>query len=168
MSDARQQYEKAAAVAARAKDREQGALSRFGLARLDVLQGHGNTAIPILQKLVEETDTIGLKALSVQASIYLGQAQLAAKKVQPAEQELDRALNRADKLGLVIEQAQAHYLLGQLATVTGKEKQFGFQYRDAVKLLESVSKDPGVGHLLDRADLKGMYQEATKAYQGAT
>jgi tetratricopeptide (TPR) repeat protein len=167
-SDARQQYDKAAAVAARAKDREQGALSRFGLARLDVLQGRGNAATPVLQKLVEESDTIGLKALSVQASIYLGQTQLAARKLQPAEQELDRALNRADKLGLIIEQAQAHYLLGQLATVTGKEKQFGFQYRDTVKLLESVSKDPGVGHLLDRADLKGIYQDAVKAYQGGT
>ena len=72
-------------------------------------------------------------------------------------------MNRADKLGLIIEQAQAHYLLGQLATVTGKEKQFGFQYRDTVKLLESVSKEPGVGHLLDRADLKGIYQDAVKS-----
>ncbi len=166
--DAKQQYDKAAAVAARAKDREQAALSRFGLARLEVLQGRGNAAIPILQKLVEESDTIGLRALSVQASIYLAQAQLAARKLQPAEQELDRALNRADKLGLVIEQAQAHYLLGQLATVTNKEKQFGFQYRDTVKLLESVSKDPGVGQLLDRADLKGIYQDALKSYQGGT
>ena len=167
-SDAKQQYDKAAATAARAKDREQAAMSRFGLARLDVLQGRGNSAIPVLQKLAEESDATGLKALSVQASIYLAQAELAARKLQPAEQELDRALNRADKLGLIIEQAQGHYLLGQLATVTGKEKQFGFQYRDTVKLLESVSKEPGVGHLLDRADLKGIYQDAVKSYQGGT
>ncbi len=166
--DAKQQYDKATAVAARAKDREQAALSRFGLARLDVLQGRGNSAMPVLQKLAEESETIGLRALSVQASIYLAQAEIAAKKSQPAEQELDRALNRADKLGLIIEQAQAHYLLGELATVTGKEKQFGFQFRDTVKLLESVSKEPGVGHLLDRADLKGIYQDAVKSYQGGT
>ncbi len=165
--DAKQQYDKAAAVAARAKDREQAAWSRFGIARLDVLQGRGNAAIPVLQKLVAEAESMGLRGLSVQASIYLAQAQLAARKLQPAGQELDRALNRADKLGLIIEQAQAHYLLGQLATVTGKEKQFGFQYRDTVKLLESISKEPGVGHLLDRSDLKGIYQDALKSYQGA-
>ena len=165
-SDAKQQYDKAATVAARAKDREQAALSRFGLARLDVLQGRGNAAIPILQKLVEETDNVGLKALSVQASIYLAQAQIAARKLQPAEQELDRALNRADKLGLIVEQAQAHYLMGELATVSGKEKQLGFQFRDTVNLLESISKQPGVGHLLDREDLKGIYQDAVKSYQG--
>jgi hypothetical protein len=120
----------------------------------------------VLEKLGAEADAMGLKALSVQASLYLAQAELAAKKSQAAEQEIDRALNRADKLGLTIEQAQAHYLLGQLATVTGKEKQFAFQYRDTVKLLESVSKEQGVGHLLDRADLKSMYQDAVKAYQG--
>jgi eukaryotic-like serine/threonine-protein kinase len=166
--DARQQYEKASGVAARAKVREQAALSRFGLARLDVMQGHGGAAIPILQKLVAEADSMGLKALSVQASVYLAQALIAANKTQPAQQELDRALNRADKLGLIIEQAQAHYLVGQLATVSGKEKQYGFQFRDTVKLLESISKEPGVGHLLDRADIKGMYQDAAKAYQGGT
>jgi len=167
-AEAKQQYDKAAVVAARSKDREQSAVSQFGLARLDVLQGHGAAAIPILQRLGAETDAMGLKALSVQASVYLAQAELVAKRLQPAEQELARALNRADNLGLVVEQAQAHYLLGQLATVTGKEKQFGFQYRDTVKLLESISKEPGVGHLLDRADLKGIYQDAKKAYQGGT
>ena len=166
-ADAKQQYDRAAAVAARAKNREQAARSRFGLARLDVMQGHGNSAIPVLQKLVAETDSMGLKALSVQASIYLAQAQIAAKKLQPAQQELETALNRADKLGLIIEQAQAHYLLGELATVSGKEKQFGFQFRETVRLLESISKGPGIGHLLDRADLKGIYQDAAKSYQGA-
>ena len=167
-SDGRQQYDKAAGVAARSKVREQAALSRFGLARLDVMQGRGSAAIPVLQKLVAETDSMGLKALSVQASVYLAQALIAANKPVPAQQELDRALNRADKLGLIIEQAQAHYLMGQLATVSGKEKQYGFQFRDTVKLLESVSKEPGVGHLLDRADIKGMYQDAVKSYQGGT
>ena len=131
------------------------------------MQGRGNAAIPVLQKLVADADSMGVRALSVQASIYLAQAQIAAKKLPAAGQELDRALNRADKLGLIIEQAHAHYLLGELATVSGKEKQFEFQFRDTVKLLESVSKEPGVGHLLDRSDLKGIYQDALKSYQGA-
>ncbi len=165
-SDARQQYDKAAAVAARAKVREQAALSRFGIARLDVMQGHGGTASPVLQKLVAETDSMGLKALSVQASVYLAQAQITANKPGPAQQELDGALNRADKLGLIIEQAQAHYLLGKLADAAGQKAQSVAQYRQTVQLLETASKEPGVGHLLDRADLKSLYQDALKAYQG--
>jgi len=166
-SDARQQYDKAAAVATRSKNREQAALSRFGLARLDVMQGRGSAAIPVLEKLVQDTDSMGLKALSVQASVYLAQALTAANQHQPAQQELDRALNRADKLGLLVEEARAHYLLGELASVSGKTSQYVPQYREAVRLLESVSKEPGVGHLLDRADLKAIYQDAIKSYQGA-
>lgn len=166
-ADARQQYEKAAAVAARAKNREQAALARFGIARLDVMQGRGTAATPVLQKLVQESDAMGLKALSVQSSLYLAQALIAANKPEPAQQELDRALNRADKLGLIIEQARAHYLLGELASVSGKSSQYVPQYREAVRLLESVSKQAGVGHLLDRSDLKGIYQDAMKSYQGA-
>ena len=165
-NNARQQYKKAAAVADRAKDKEQSAIARFGLARLDVMQGHGNGAIPVLQKLVAEADAMGLKALSVQASVTLAEALIAANKIGPAQQEAERALNQANKLGLKIEQAQAHYWLGHLATVTGKEKQLGFEFRDTVNLLESVSKDPGAGHLLDRADIKPIYQDALKSYQG--
>jgi tetratricopeptide (TPR) repeat protein len=165
--DARQQYKKAAETADRAKSREQSALSRFGLARLDILQGHGAAAIPVLRKLGQETDALGLKALSVQASLYLARAELAANKPQLADQELARALNRADKLGLIIEKAQAHYLMGALATVTNKEKQLGSEYRDTVNTLETISKQPGMEHLLDREDLKGMYQDALKsAFQG--
>lgn len=110
---------------------------------------------------------MGLKALSVQSSIYLAQALTAANKKEPAQQELERALNRADKLGLIIEEARAHYLMGELASVSGKSTQYVPQYREAVRLLESVSKEPGVGHLLDRADLQGIYQDARKSYQGA-
>jgi serine/threonine protein kinase/Tfp pilus assembly protein PilF len=166
-SDARQQYDKAAAVAARAKNREQGVLARFGTARLDVMQGRGSSAVAVLQKLVQETDSIGLKALSVEASLYLAQSLIAANKPQPAQQELDRALNRADKLGLIIEQARAHYLMGELASVGAKTSQYVPQYREAVRLLESVSQQQGAGHLLDRSDLKGIYQDAMKSYQGA-
>ncbi len=165
-SDARAQYEKASAIATKLKSREQVAYSRFGLARLDVLQGKGNTAISVLQKLVDETDSIGLKALSVQASVYMAQAQITAHQPGAAQQGLDRALNRADKLGLIIEQAQAHYLLGKLADAAGQKAQSVAQYRQTVQLLENASKDPGVGHLLDRADLKSIYQDALKAYQG--
>jgi tetratricopeptide (TPR) repeat protein len=167
-NNARPQYKKAAAVADRAKDKEQSAVAHFGLARLDVRQGHGKAAIPDLQKLVADADAIGLKALSVQASVTLAEALITADKIEPAQQEAARALNEATKLGLKVEQAQAHYWLGHLATVTNKEKQLGSEFRDAVNLLESVSKEQGAGHFLDRADIKPIYQEARTAYQGAS
>jgi len=140
--------------------------SKFDLARLDVAQKNFGAAIPTLQKLVEETQTVGLKSLSVQASIYLAQALLETGKAQDAQQELDRALNRAEKLGLRVETARAHYVMGQAMSQTGKTSQYAPQYQEAVRILESISKEPGAGRLLDRSDLKNVYQQAVKSYQG--
>jgi eukaryotic-like serine/threonine-protein kinase len=166
-NSARQQYDRAMQVATRAKNREVMTRTKFDLARLEVAQGRSAAVIPTLKKLVEETETVGLKALSVQASIDLAQALLASGKSQDAQQELDRALNRAEKLGLRIEQARAHFLLGQINSGTGKNNQYAPQYQEAVRILESISKEQGAGRLLDRSDLKDVYQQAVKSYQGA-
>ena len=164
---ARQQYEKAEAVATKSKISEQVAAAKFGLVRLDVVQGRAAAAVPVLQKLVQETDAGGLKALSVEASTYLAQALLAANRIDAAQQELDHALNRADKMGLLVDQARAHFLLGVALEKAGKIAQSTPQYREAVRLLESVSKKDGAARILERSDLKGIYHEAAKSYQGS-
>ena len=165
---ARQQYETALQVATKLKSRQLLAATRFNQARLDVVQGRSTTAIPVLKKLVEEADTLGLKALSVQSSIYLAQALLATKKPADAQQELDRAMNRAEKLGLMVEQARTHFLMGEVLSLGGKSREYVPQYQEAVRILESISKENGAGRLLDRSDLKDVYREAAKSYQGAT
>jgi hypothetical protein len=104
----------------------------------------------------------------VQASIYLAEALIDAGKPQDAQQELDRALNRGEKLGLMVQQAQAHYLLGEIYGKTGKTNQYAPQYQEAVRILETISKQNGASRLLDRSDLKDIYREAVKSYQGGT
>jgi hypothetical protein len=91
---------------------------------------------------------------------------MAANKNDAAQQELDKAMNRAEKLGLLMEQARAKYVFGQLLVRTGKPKEAVPQFRESVRLLESFSKEDGAARLLDRADLKDMYREAVKSYQG--
>ena len=164
---AKPQYERALEVATKAKNREMLTLSRFNLARLDVVQDRAASAIPVLKKLAQDTETVGLKALSVQVSVYLSQALVATGKPQDAQQELDRAMNRAEKLGLLIEQAQAHFLLGEIYSRTGKTKEYAPQYQEALRILESISKGNDAGRLLDRSDLKDVYRDAVKSYQGA-
>ena len=44
---------------------------------------------------------MGFKAQSVVASVYLAEALLATKQVDAARQELDTAVGRAEKLGLL-------------------------------------------------------------------
>ena len=165
--NARQQYDRALQVATRIKNRELLATIKFGQARLDVAQNRAAAAIPVLKKLIEDSDSLGLKALSVQTSVWLAQALVAANKNADAQQELDRALNRAEKLGLQVEQARAHFLMGELYGRAGKTREDTPQYQEAVRILESISKESGVGRLLDRSDLKDLYRDAVKSYQGA-
>ena len=39
-------------------------------------------------------------------------------------------------------------------------------YRQAVAIMESISKEEGATRVLERADLKDMYRDAAKSYQG--
>jgi eukaryotic-like serine/threonine-protein kinase len=167
-TNARQQYDRALQVATKANNRELMTVVRFDMARLDVMQNRSAAAAPVLKKLVEESDSLGLRALSVQASVWLAQALIAGNKTADAQAELDRALNRAEKLGLLVEQARAHFLLGEIYSRAGKTREYTPQYQEAVRILESISKESGVGRLLDRADLKDVYRDAVKAYQGGT
>ncbi len=164
---ARQQYERASQAAARSGDRQRVVLSKFNLAKVDAWQGRSQAAAATQKKVVEEAEQLGLKALSVQASIYLADSLLASNKTDAARQELDKAINRAEKLGLIVEQARAKYVLAQLLTRTGAAKEAVPEYREAVRILESVSKQDGAARFLERADIKDMYQDSAKAYQGA-
>jgi eukaryotic-like serine/threonine-protein kinase len=66
-----------------------------------------------------------------------------------------------------VEQARAHYLMGLAFDKSGKSNQATPQYREAVRILESVSKEDGASHILDRSDLKDIYS-AAKSSQGGT
>jgi tetratricopeptide (TPR) repeat protein len=141
-------------------------VAKLNLAQLDVVQGRAQAAIPALKKLQQDADAIGLKADSVRAAIYLGQALLAAHQPDAALTVLDSAVGRAEKLGLRTEQARAQYFLGATLAATGKTKDAVPHYREAVRILESISKQDGASRVLDRSDLKDIYHEAAKGYQG--
>ncbi len=163
---ARQQYQQALQLATKSNVREQAVLAKLNLAKLDVVQGRPQAAIPALRKVQQDADSMGLKADSVRAAIYLGQALLASNHANDAREVLDSAVGRAEKLGLRVEQARAQYLLGAAFTSSGKKNEAVPHYREAVRILESISKQDGAARVLERSDLKDIYLEAAKAYQG--
>jgi eukaryotic-like serine/threonine-protein kinase len=165
---ARPQYERALQTANKATLREQVVISKLNLAKLDVAEAHSQAAIPVLKKLIQDADSMGLKAQSVEASVYLAEALLATKQVDAARQVLDTAVGRAEKLGLQVEQARAQFLLGSASSLSGKSQEAVSHYRQAVGLLESISKEEGATRVLERADLKDIYRDAAKSYQGGT
>ena len=164
---ARQQYDHALQIATKASQREQILVSKVNKAKADVMQERGSNAIASLKKLAEEADSLGLKSASVECSVYLGAAMIEAKDYSGAHQQLDLSLARAEKLGLRLLQAKAHYLLASLLVKSGKGKEATPHYREVVRILESISKEDGAGRLLERADLQGAYRDSMKSFQGA-
>ena len=165
---ARQQYERALQSATKSADRERILLSKFNLARVDVMQGRTPAAVVAFKKLASDADSLGLKALSVECSVYLGQALVQKKDGKAAQAELDRALARAEKLGLRVLQARAHYWMAQALLLTGDAKLATPHFREVVRILEAISKEDGSARVLERADLQPIYRESLKQFQGGS
>jgi len=154
-ASARQQYQKALQAAGKTLT-GQRLRAQLGLARSDVEQGRAQAAAPALKKIMQDASSIGLKALSVQASIFYAQALLATNHPDAARQQLEDALGQAEGLGMRIELARAQYLLGKVLTLTGKPNEAASHYAAVAQILQSLSKQDGAGHILDRPDLKDM------------
>jgi eukaryotic-like serine/threonine-protein kinase len=166
-NSARQQYDQALQIASKTSDRERTLISKINKAKTDVSQGHATAAIASLRRLSEDADTLGLKSLSVECSVYLGAGLLATKDVQGAHRELDRALARAEKLGLRVMQAKSHYYLASLLAQTGDKKAATPHYREVVRTLESISKEEGSARVIERADLHEIYRDSMSGFQGS-
>ena len=152
-SSARQQYQKALQAAGKTLTDER-LQAQLGLARVDLEQGHAQPVAPALKKINQDAMSIGLKALSVRASIFYAQALLATNHADAARQQLEDAMGQAEGLGMRIQLARAQYLMGKALTLTGKAKEAASHYEQAAQILQSLSKQDGAGHILDRPDLK--------------
>ncbi len=144
-SSARQQYQRALLTAGKTLT-DQRLRAQLGLARTDLEQGRAQAAVPALKKIMQDTSSMGLKALSVQASILYAQALLATNRGDAARQQLEDALGQAEGLGMRVELACAQYLLGKAVTLTGKSKETASHYQAAARILQSLSKQAGVAH----------------------
>jgi hypothetical protein len=96
----------------------------------------------------------------------MGEAMIAKKDGKGARAELERALGRAEKLGLRVVQARTHYLLAMALMQTNNAKEATPHYREVVRILEGISKEDGSAQLLQRADLQGIYRDSMKSFQG--
>jgi len=71
----------------------------------------------------------------------------------------------SDKLGMQPLSARAHYLLATIARDSGASSEAQDNYREALRLLDAMKKDPGAEKLLQRADFKAIYDASTRGSQ---
>jgi hypothetical protein len=73
---------------------------------------------------------------------------------------LERSLGSSEKLGMRMQTVKIQYLLGNSSRWSGDPTNAAGHYRNAARLLDEMKKDPGAEKLLERADLKSIYEEA--------
>jgi tetratricopeptide (TPR) repeat protein/predicted Ser/Thr protein kinase len=155
-------YSEASRLAARSSNPSFESTARLNLARVALAQSRGKSASSELRSLVQKADQQGRRAVSVQASVALAEALLQDRNLSAARQELDRALPKAEKLGLQMDQLRIHYLLGLATQASGNSAESALQFRSAMNLLTQMQKEPGAEHLGDRADLKPIVDAGTQ------
>jgi tetratricopeptide (TPR) repeat protein len=160
-SAARPLYDQALQVSSKAKDSQGILLSKFNLARLSIKDGHASSAASSLKALAKEADAKGLKYLSAQCSVSLGEALVSLKNYPQARQELELALQKSQSLGLKSLMAQGHYLLGLALSASGNKSDAAAHFQQATKLLVEIHRESGADAILKRTDLRPIAEEAS-------
>jgi tetratricopeptide (TPR) repeat protein len=158
-------YEQALQAANRSKEPEKILIAKISLAKVAIQQGRAQQAIATLRPLLQQAENLGLKYTQVECSVSMAEAMIKIKDSARARQELDRALLQADKLGLKPLSAKAHYLLATLSRASGDQVEALQHYQEALQLIDAMHDDPGADKILERSDVKTMYEEATRWLQ---
>jgi eukaryotic-like serine/threonine-protein kinase len=154
-------YQQGLQMASRAKDEDRTLLSKLNIAKADVAMRQPQAAAGSLRQLVTQADASGRKYLAVLCSVALAEASVAAKPDTRGRQELEQLLGKSERLGVRMESARIHYLLGSSLRATGDAAAAAGQYKQTLRILDDVKREPGAEHLLERSDLKAVYDEST-------
>jgi eukaryotic-like serine/threonine-protein kinase len=158
-------YEQALQAANRSKEPEKILAAKINLAKVAIQEGHASQAISTLRPLLKQAESLGLKYAQVECSVSMAEAMIKIKDNGHAQQELERALLQADKLGLKPLSAKAHYLLAGIFRASGDQADALPHYQEALQLIGVMHDDPGADKILERSDFKIMYEEATRRSQ---
>jgi len=162
LKSAKNSYEQAQRLALHSADKDTLMTSKLDLARVAVFDGRARAAVSDLRALAQQADAQGRKYISMASSVLLADALIRSKEYPAARQELQRSLGRAEKLGLRLESAKIHALLGTDLRLSGGAAEASLQYREASRLFDEISKEQGAEHANERFDLKPIYAEAAQ------
>ena len=162
LKSAQASYAEELQAATRSKEPDKILIAKANVAKLQVQEKRSKEAIAGLRQLIQQADELGLKFTSVECSIFMAEAMMQGRDRSQARQELERALALADKLGMQALSARAHYLLASIARESGDSADAQDHYREVLRLLEAMKKDPGAEKLLQRSDLKAIYDDSSR------
>ncbi|HET6181818.1 MAG TPA: tetratricopeptide repeat protein [Candidatus Sulfotelmatobacter sp.] len=165
LKSAKGSYEQALRLATHSNDKNILLTSKLNVTRVAVADGRSRAEVNDLRNLAQQADSQGRKYISVSSSVLLADALIKNKDYSAARQELQRTMGKSEKLGLRLENAKIHYLLGTALRLSGSGSEATAQYRDALRLLDEIRKEQGAEHVTERYDLKTIYSESTQFSQ---
>ena len=146
-------FQKALALANRIHDKERALSARVGIAKCDVAIGKGRSASGVLAQAVNDAETQGQRYLALAASIENGKALTQSKAFPAAEKTLTAATTHAERLGLRMLAAQGHAALANAELAAGHTSDASSNRADALRLIESIAKEPGGESVPRRSDV---------------
>jgi serine/threonine protein kinase/tetratricopeptide (TPR) repeat protein len=146
-------YAQAHQEAASAGDSHLILLTKANVAKVAIKQNGLSTAVPALRALSEQAESQGLKYLSIQCSLYAAEGLINAKTYSQAQEELQRALSKSERLGLRALIAQSNYLLSRTLQLSGNPTEAERHSNEARRLVEDIRKEAGYDNILKRSDL---------------
>jgi len=150
-------YDEALKASSHSSDLDLILVSKFNVAKVAVRQGRFQSAASSLSKLSEDADSMGLKYVSVECSLYHAEALMNMKSYEPARKELESALSRSEKLGARALLAQSHYLLARDLELGGRAADNPEHYTQARKILDEIQKEAKTDSIVKRSDLSPIY-----------
>jgi tetratricopeptide (TPR) repeat protein/predicted Ser/Thr protein kinase len=150
-------YDRALQAAAHTTDARLTLLAKINLAKLAVQQGRSSPVASQLRALSERANAMGLKYLSIQCSVLLGEALTNQKQYAPAQRELEGAVTRGEKLGLRALQARSHFLLARALELAGNASDAAPHYSQARQIAESIQEEAKTDRIASRSDLAAIF-----------
>ncbi|HLW89021.1 MAG TPA: tetratricopeptide repeat protein [Terriglobales bacterium] len=154
-------YDQALQAASHTSDARLTLLAKINLAKLAVRQGRSGAAVSQLRALSQQADTMGLKYLSVQCSVLLGEALTNQKQYALAQRELEGAVTRSEKLGLRALNAQSHFLLGHVLELSGRASDAAPHFAQASQIATSIKEEAKADSIVNRSDLAPIFAHKT-------
>src|SRR5579864_1227217 len=157
---ARSLYEQALHTASKKADRNQLLVSKLNLSKVYLAEEQPQSALVTLKGVSDQAESLGLKYLSIECSIYEAEATIQLKQYARAQQQLERAASQSENLGLRPLLLAAHLSLGKLFQQKAAPADATQHYRQALGLLDALQKEPGADKIMQRSDLRANYTES--------
>jgi tetratricopeptide (TPR) repeat protein len=155
---ARTALEQAMQLASKQKDRGEILRIKLNQARTDLAQGKSAAASKSAKDIVAGADALGLNALSLQASLVMGQALAESKGYTQARPVLEMVARRAQSDGMRSLLPQAHYWLAVRLKGSGATAEADAHVQLAKKALQDMHAESRSDDILKRSDLKPIAQ----------